>query len=150
MFINTFPALRSFCLSVRLSFRLFGCCFIHSLTHPLSDRFFLSLSPFVHPRDLISVFLNRSEASISAVAQVFYIPPSFRLADRSIRGWGPTLQAMVLARMFALVRLICHSLLFCTDTPYKILDVATQACIIFLRSCFFTLKALWYILSSIS
>lgn len=43
---------------------------------------------------------------------------------------------MALARVFALVRLIRHSPLIFADRPYKILDVATRACIIFLHGCF--------------
>lgn len=81
------------------------------LTHPLNVQLFPSLLQFIHPRDRISLFLNRSEASISAIAQVFCIGSSFRLGNRSVRGWGPIFLAIVLARVFALVCLICRSLL---------------------------------------
>lgn len=121
----------SFCLDVHSLTHSFTCSLTHSMTSSLPPTHHSSLQE-------ISVFLNRSEASISAGAQVFYISPSFRLADRSIRGWGPIPQAMVLAGMFALVPLISYSNLICTDTSYKILDVATRACIIFSHGCFFT------------
>jgi len=61
---------------VCISVHLFGC-FTRS-THPLKDEFFLSVSPFIHPTDLIP--------AISVSAHFFYIPPSFRLADKAISG----------------------------------------------------------------
>lgn len=48
-------------------------------------------------------------------------PPSFRLHDTSIRGWGWILSAIILTQMFTSIHSICHSPLFCTDAPYKIL-----------------------------
>lgn len=132
--------LKKKCLSLHLSWCHVSLnpSFIQSFTHPLRDQSFPNLSSFLYSKDLISAFLNRFEASISAQAQVFYISPSFRLADRSIRSWGLVLQAVVLARMFALVRLICQSPLFCIDNPYKILDVATQTCIIVYLGCLYS------------
>lgn len=122
------------CQSVFIFFLLtLSVTFIHSFTQWPVLPF---PPPFIHPTDHISVFLNSFKASISTVAHVFCIPLSFRLADRSIRGWGPVPQAMVLASMFSLVHLIIHSPLLCTHTLYTILDVATQACGIFLLGWF--------------
>lgn len=67
---------------------------------------YCTLSVFIHATERFSVCTsNRSEASVSAVAPVFYVCLSFRLTDRSVGGGGPIFHQIVLVRVFALFTL---------------------------------------------